>query len=85
VTFKERFHRLMTKLNLSIDQLAEIFGVSYDTMLDWTLGRTVPHYEFRATLLRLESENMPALSPHLRAETLRAFREGRERVVLEES
>lgn len=84
MTFKERFQRLISKLGLSVDQLAEIFGVSYDTMLDWTLGKTIPQHEFRMTLLRLESENLPALSPHLRADTLAAFREGRERIVLEE-
>ena len=84
MTFKERFHRLMSKLGLSVDQLAEIFGVSYDTMLDWTLGKTIPQHEFRMTLLRLELEHLPKLSPHLRADTLAAFRAGQERVVLEE-
>ncbi len=84
MNFKERFHRLAKGLGLDVHQLAEIFGVSYDTMLDWYLGKTIPQHEFRQTLLRLESDNMPALSPHLREDTLRAFREGRERLVLEE-
>lgn len=84
MNFKERLLRLAKALNLSTDQMAELFGVSYDAMHQWMIGRRVPQFEFRATLLRLESDKMAKLSPHLRADTLKAFCEGRDRAVLEE-
>jgi transcriptional regulator with XRE-family HTH domain len=78
VNFQERFKRLAKALDLTIEQMAEIFGTKPRTMSRWMSGYSIPEWEFRQTLLRLESENMPALSPNLSANTLRAFREGRE-------
>jgi transcriptional regulator with XRE-family HTH domain len=77
MNFEERFQRLMKSLQLNERQLAEIFGVDDITMSRWCQGRVVPQFEFRATLLRLESDNMASISPHLSAETLAAFKRGR--------
>lgn len=82
MNFKERFRRLKDRLGLTNDQLAEIFGTTPHVMDRWIRGEQIPQHEFRATLLRFEAENMPALSPHLRIETLEAFRRGREKAVV---
>ena len=79
MNFAERFQRLMKALNLTTQQMAEIFGVDDSQMRIWINGLSVPHAEFRNTLTRLEADNMAAISPHLKAETIKAFRDGKRR------
>ncbi len=78
--FSERFKRLKDATGLSLVQMAEIFGVEdIQTVRAWYIGKAEMQKEFQATLLRLESDALPALSPQLRPETVRAFYAGRNR------
>jgi hypothetical protein len=80
MTCNERFKRLKDATSLTFDQLAEIFGVNdVQTVQGWYTGRFGMSPDFRATLLRLEADNLPRLSPKLRPETVAAFNEGRKR------
>jgi DNA-binding transcriptional regulator YiaG len=79
MTFAERIQRLQRLLNLTQGQLAEIFGVSVLTIHNWHAGKVIPKHDCQQTLLRLEASNLAALSPHISADTVRAFREGRAR------
>jgi hypothetical protein len=73
------FAQRLKRLGLTNSQLAEVFGVEdIQTVRGWLAGSRMAH-EFRATLVRLEAENLPALSPHLQPETIAAFYAGRNR------
>jgi transcriptional regulator with XRE-family HTH domain len=79
--FSERLRRLRDSLGLTNSQIAEIFGVDdIQTVRRWAAGESNLAPEFRATLLRLEADNLPALSPKLRPETVAAFYAGRKRM-----
>jgi hypothetical protein len=79
MTFAWRIVRLQSRLQLTRTQIAEIFGVDYHTVSGWIEGRREPALDLQQTLLRLESDNLAAISPNLRPETIKAFNEGRER------
>jgi transcriptional regulator with XRE-family HTH domain len=78
--YSERLQNLLRELNLTQVQLAEIVGVDPSLLNQWVTGRAKPHLEHRATLDRLELEDVPALSPAIRKETVKAFREGKLRL-----
>jgi transcriptional regulator with XRE-family HTH domain len=75
----DRLRRLMDALGMNSTQMAEVFGVGVSTFSTWYRGEKEMRPEFRATLLRLEGDNLPALSPKLRPETIEAFYAGRRR------
>ena len=76
MTPRDRLRRLKEKAGLTLDQLAEVFGADASTVRGWYYGRTQMRYDYLATLLRLESENLPKLSPNLSSTTLAAFYRG---------
>lgn len=75
----ERFRRFKDTIGLSFVRLGEIFGTDATTVQQWYSGRHRMSPDYYATLLRLEAEHLPALSPKLRPETVAAFYEGRAR------
>lgn len=78
---EERFRRLVTAMDISISRMAEVFGTDHQTAGAWFAGKSRMGAEFRATLLRLEGDNLPALSPNLSPKTVQAFYEGRARAM----
>lgn len=78
---EQRFKRLKDKTGLNFTRLAEIFGVDLRTVQSWYRNTGKMQFEFQQTLLRLEAENLPALSPQLRPETVAAFYAGRRRLL----
>ena len=84
MTPEERFKRLALALNLSMGQMAELFGCHTRTCSDWFSGKCkMRQYDFQQTLLRLEGDHLAELSPHLSPKTIQAFRQGRLRAKLE--
>lgn len=79
MTPEERFRRLVIKLDISVRQMAEIFGVESATAQDWYFRKRKMQPEFQGTLLRLEAENLPKLAPGISARTTQAFYTGRAR------
>ena len=65
LNFSSRFKNLAKQRNLTAHQLAEVFGVDHQTMYSWWSGATNPRVEFRNTLVRLESDPRPAISPRV--------------------
>jgi transcriptional regulator with XRE-family HTH domain len=80
--FVQRLERFMKALGLSKKQLAEILGVEPLMVSLWCSGTNEPGMDIKATLTRLEGENIPALSPQLSKDTVEAFRRGRLRAQL---
>lgn len=70
-----RFRKLKNKTRLTYHQLAEIFGVEYETVNAWYLGLREMEPDCEATLARLEGDR-PQLSPMVRRETAQAFYAG---------
>ena len=68
----KRFRRFKKRTGLTYHQLAEIFGVEYETVSAWYNGQNNMQADCQATLARLEGPN-PQLSPQVRRETVRAF------------
>jgi DNA-binding XRE family transcriptional regulator len=80
MNFTDRLKRLMNATGTTKEQMAEIFGVDDQTFHAWYIGKCKsPNPDFKQTLLRLESENLPKLSPNLNPETIAAFYAGKQR------
>ena len=71
----KRFRRFKDRTGLTYHQLAEIFGVEYETVSGWYNGQGGMQADCEATLSRLEGPS-PQLSPRIRAETVKAFHAG---------
>jgi transcriptional regulator with XRE-family HTH domain len=73
MNFSDRLRKLAESKNLTVYQLAELFGVNHQTMYAWWLGVSKPRFDFQRTLARFESEAKPDISPLVSQETRRAF------------
>lgn len=71
----KRFRRFKNRTGLTYHQLAEIFGVEYETVSGWYNGQNGMQADCEATLVRLEGPS-PQLSPRIRPETAKAFQMG---------
>jgi transcriptional regulator with XRE-family HTH domain len=71
----KRFRRFKNRTGLTYHQLAEIFGVEYETVSAWLNGHGGMQADCEATLTRLEGPN-PQISPRVRPETAQAFQMG---------
>jgi len=71
----KRFKKFKKRTGLTYHQLAEIFGVEYETVSAWLNGQSGMATDCEATLARLEGPN-PQLSPQVRPDTARAFQIG---------
>lgn len=78
---EQRFRRLVNKLDMSVPQMAEIFGVDRQAAQDWYWERAKMRPEYRRTLLRLEADHLPELAPAVSPKTVQAFYEGRARAM----
>lgn len=76
---RDRLIRLKRALNLNWHQVAEKFGVPYESVHAWVYQGGYVSREHQQSLVRLECENLTALCPKLSPEGVRAFTQGRER------
>lgn len=75
----ERFRRFKDSTGMTFNQLSDLFGVHESVVQKWYYGVNGMASDCHRTLMRLECENLAALSPRLSKETVDAFNAGRKR------
>lgn len=73
MNFSKRFKKLAAERSLSIMQLAELFGVDYQTAHAWYTGKTNPAPDVAKTLERFERDQKAVISPRVSERTAHAF------------
>lgn len=79
MTANERLRRFKDRLDLTLAEVCLIFGCCPDSARKWLRNERELTHEFTATLNRLECDNLQELATRLRADTVEAFNDGRNR------